>query len=183
MTAGRPLSGLDIRALVGEVADALDPNGGSRHTVVLVGGSLLAWRGLRVSTADVDSVRPITGELAAAVASVAHTHDLASDWLNANAAAFLPATFNPDACELLLDAPRLVVLGAPLRDVFLMKLYRADPNDVADLIALWPHVGFANAGAVVDAFTAAYPHAPSDEHLDQLVIEIAYRAGDNIQPA
>ncbi len=183
MTPGRPLSGLDIRALVGEVADALDPNGDPRYTVVLVGGSLLAWRGLRASTADVDSVRPITEELAAAVVSVAQAHDLASDWLNANAAAFLPATFNPDGCDVLLDAPRLVVLGAPLRDVFLMKLYRADPNDVADLIVLWPHVGFASASEVVDAFAAAYPHAPHDEHLDQLVIEIAARAGDNIQPA
>jgi hypothetical protein len=64
-----------------------------------------------------------------------------------------------------------------------MKLYRADPNDVADLITLWPHVGFAGAGEVVDAFTAAYPHALHDAHLDQLVTEIAYRAGDNIQPA
>jgi hypothetical protein len=62
-------------------------------------------------------------------------------------------------------------------DVFVMKMYRGLPNDVADMIRMWPLTGFISAQQVVDAFFAAYPHAPADDHLDQYVIEIAARAG------
>ena len=99
--------------------------------------------------------------------------------MNSNAAAFLPATFEPDLCEVLFDHPRLLVHAAPLRDVFIMKMYRADPNDIADMIAMWPHAGFTSAAQVVDAFAAAYPHVDRDPHLVRLVIDIAARAGDN----
>lgn len=178
MTA-RPLTGSEIKVLVGEVAERLDPKGSRQHTVILVGGSLLAWRGLRGSTEDVDSARRFDEEFRGAVAQVAVDNDLAPNWLNSNAAAFIPATFDPHRCEVLFDHPRLLVLAAPLRDVFIMKMYRADPNDVADMILMWPHVGFTNAGEVVDAFAAAYPHVDRDPHLDKLVVDIAARAGDD----
>jgi hypothetical protein len=174
----RPLTGSEIRALVSQVADQLDPRGDREHTVILVGGSLLAWRDLRESTEDVDTARRFDEEVGAAVARVALENDLAPNWLNAKAAGFIPATFDLDACEVLLDHPRLRVLGASLRDVLMMKLYRADPNDVADMIVMWPHIGFTSAAEVVDAFTAAYPHVAVDPHLDQLVIAIAARAGN-----
>jgi hypothetical protein len=172
----RPLSGSEIQSLVLEVAERLAP-AGKRHVLIIVGGSLLAWHGLRESTEDVDSVRLLDDELRSAVASVAADHDLPSDWLNANAAMFIPATFDPDSCEVLVDHLRLLVLGAPMGDVFVMKMYRALPNDVADMIRMWPLIGFISAQQVVDAFFAAYPHAPADDHLDQYVIEIAARAG------
>lgn len=57
------LDGHTIRALVGEVADRL-PAEGPQHLVVLAGGSLLAWHGLRESTRDVDSLCPVDLELA-----------------------------------------------------------------------------------------------------------------------
>ena len=44
------------------------------------------------------------------------------------------------------------------------------------MVAIWPQTGFRSAREVIDAFVAAYPHAPDDPHLDQLVIEIASRA-------
>ncbi len=175
----RPLSGSEIRTLVREVAERLDPNG-KRHVLIIVGGSLLALHGLRETTEDVDSVRLIDDELRSAVASVAADHDLAPDWLNANAAMFIPATLDPDSCGVLLDHHRLLVLGAPMREVFVMKMYRALPNDVADMIQMWPLIGFTNAQQVVDSYFAAYPHAPADEHLDQYVIDIATRAGHEI---
>ena len=110
------------------------------------------------------------------MASVAVDYDLEPDWLNANAAMFTPATFDQDACTTLLDRPRLLVLGATIRDVFLMKLYRSNPNDIADMIIMWPHTGFATAREIIDAFYLAYPLAPKDEFLDDLVIRIAARA-------
>jgi hypothetical protein len=51
----------------------------------------------------------------------------------------------------------MLVLGAPMREVFLMKMYRGFPNDVADMIRIWPQIGYINAEDVVDAFFAAYP--------------------------
>lgn len=42
---------------------------------------------------------------------VAAAHDLPSGWLNDNAAMFLPATFERDDCDVLMDHPRLLVLG------------------------------------------------------------------------
>jgi len=63
-----------------------------------------------------------------------------------------------------------------------MKMYRADPNDQADMVAIWPHTGFRSAKEVVDAFFAAYPHALDDPHIDQFVIEVASRAGHNHLP-
>jgi hypothetical protein len=66
---------------------------------------------------------------------------------------------------------------APIRDVFLMKMYRGLPNDHADMVTMWPHTGFTSAQDVVVAFWAAYPHAPVDPYPDQFVREIAARAG------
>ncbi len=111
---------------------------GPRHSLVIVGGSLLAWHGLRQTTEDVDSVRHLGAELRTAVASVASDHGLSPTWLNANAASFIPATFDPGECEVFLYHPRLLVLGAPLRDVFVMRIYRGSPNGLDDMVAMWP---------------------------------------------
>lgn len=69
------------------------------------------------------------------------------------------------------------MLGAPLRLVFVMKLGRAQPNDLADLVVLFDHTGFVTAGEVVEAYHDAYPHEEPDPGLSDLVIEIARRAG------
>ena len=101
--------------------------------VILAGGSLLAWHGLRAATRDVDSLRTVDPELAHAVAEVARIHDLAPEWLNHRAAMFTPATLTPADCVQLDVHPRLTVLGAPLDQVFVMKLYAARDRDLEDL--------------------------------------------------
>jgi hypothetical protein len=121
LASDSPLTGEQIAALVAEVADEL-PSGERRHTIIVAGGSLLAWHGLRDTTVDVDSVERLDPELRAAVAEVAVRHDLAPRWLNDHAAMFRPQTLNESSCEVLLDHRRLLVLGASYRDVFLMKL-------------------------------------------------------------
>lgn len=55
------LDGPTIKAHVGEVADQISDDGEQR-TLVLVGGALLAWYGMRVATRDVDSVRRLDDE-------------------------------------------------------------------------------------------------------------------------
>lgn len=116
-----PLSADQILGYLGEVAQELAP-AGPRHRIVVVGGSLLALHGLRQSTLDVDTVRRIEQELRDAVEQVARVHGLAPAWLNDSSAPFCPQTFVEQDCDVLLDQGRLLVLGAPLRQVFLMKL-------------------------------------------------------------
>jgi hypothetical protein len=110
------LDGHTIRALLGEVAGRLPP-AGPQDLVVLAGGSLLAWHGLRESTRDVDSLRPLAAELAQAADEVGAAHGLAIGWLNARAAAFIPLTLNVEDCAVLLDHPRrrAVLAGLPAR--------------------------------------------------------------------
>lgn len=165
-----PLNADEILAYLREVAEALPP-AGARHTIVVVGGSLLAFHGLRETTLDVDTVRRIDEELRDAVAQVAQRHDLAPNWLNDSAAPFRPRTFAEEECEALLDVARLLVLGAPLRQVFLMKLFsaRGRARDYDDLVALWPGCGFDSAEQAVELFRAAYPHEVEDPYLVDFV--------------
>jgi hypothetical protein len=171
-------SGDRIRELLTEVADLMTP-GPPQSTVLLVGGSLLAWHGLRPSTKDVDTSVLIDEELRASVRVVAERHQLAVDWLNDHSVPWHPQTLRNEHCDVLIDRPRLRVLGAPLPSVFLMKLNRSQPQDMLDMITLWPHVAevFPTARVVTDAFYAAFPGEDSDEFLGQQVVDIAQRAG------
>jgi Nucleotidyltransferase of unknown function (DUF6036) len=161
-----------------EVADELDHTAGSR-TIIVVGGSLLAWRGLRESTEDVDSIIRFDDELRRAVRVVAKRNQLAADWLNDHAAPFAPRTLERDSCDVLIDRAELLVLGAPLRDVFLMKLMRALPGDLHDLRAMWPRLAgtFTSAAQIVAAMYTAFPDALPDEHLGEFVIDELRKGG------
>lgn len=171
------LDGEAIKRLVREVADELVDS--EQRVIVVVGGSLLAWHGLREATRDIDSIRRLDVELREAVRRVAARHDLPYDWLNDHAVAFAPFGFEVEECEVLLDTPRLKALGAPFRDVFLMKLRRSDPQDLVDMRALWPYVQheFASASEVVDAFVAAFPVEPADEYLNSFVVDELAKGG------
>ncbi len=167
---GLVLNGEAIKRLVGEVADELA--GDEQRTIIVVGGSLLAWHGLREATRDVDSIRRLDQELRDAVHRVAVRHRLAHNWLNDHAEAFAPFGFDVEACEVMLETRQLKVLGAPFRDVFLMKLRRGSPQDLIDMRVLWPYVEdqFATAAEVITAFFDAFPVEPPDEYLDRLVV-------------
>ena len=54
-----------------------------------------------------------------------------------------------------------------------MKLYRSDPQDREDLVALWPMCRFSDPEHAVDAFKRAYPHAPEDDYLGEYIADIA----------
>lgn len=172
----RPLDGDAIKGLLEEVSKRLTPRS-DRHVVVIVGGSLLAWHGLRNTTMDVDSVERLEQELERAVAEVAEEHGLEPNWLNAGAARFRPATLVLDDCEVLLEADTLVVRGAPLREVFAMKLLRGHENDLADIVKILPEAGFTSATEAVESFYEAYPLEREDPELLSLVIQLARKGG------
>jgi hypothetical protein len=171
----QPLDRAQIVALLQEVAVELGDDG-ARHVVIIVGGSLLAWHDLRESTVDVDTIRRIDDELAGAVEVVASRHNLAPRWMNDRAAMFTPQTFEESSCEVLLETSRLVVLGLPLRDVFLMKLFAGRGRDHDDLVSLWPHCGFVSVGEAVAEMYVAYPAAPDDPHLESFLEQIIKEA-------
>jgi hypothetical protein len=106
-----------------------------------------ALHGLREATRDVDSTTAVDAELREAVARVAARHGLAPRWLNDRARPYLPVTFDESACEVLVDRPGLTVLGAPLDQVFLMKVFASRAADVEDIEVLWEHCSYADAGA------------------------------------
>ena len=167
------LDGDRIRAHLAEVAAAL-PAGCSQHKLILVGGSLLAWHGLRDSTRDVDSVTALDATLRRVVETVAAKHGLAPRWLNDHARPFAPRTLREQDCDVLADLPALLVLGAPLDQVFLMKLHatRVRSADVEDMVALWPRTGFASGAQAVALYYEAYPLAEQDPFLATYVADL-----------
>jgi hypothetical protein len=171
VSESEPLGHAQIRTYLLEVADAL-PAGGPQQLIVVVGGALLAWHGLRATTRDVDVVQRLDAELRDAVLVVAERHGLAPRWLNDDASRFVPRTLDVAECEVLGDHPRLRVLGAPLQQVFLMKMFSARAPDRDDLVAIWPHLGLTPE-QVVEGFWEAYPAAPPDEYLLAWISDIA----------
>lgn len=84
---------------------------GPQHTLVILGESLMAWRGLRESAADVDTVHRVDAELVIAVVAVAMIRGLSPTWLNDRAAGVHARDVHIQECETSLDLPRLRVLG------------------------------------------------------------------------
>ena len=144
--------------------------------VVMVGGGWLLWHAARAATRDVDSARRLAPDVATAVQAVAARHDLAHDWLNDRAAAFWPTDASMDDCGIVYERGRLIVRTPPPEIVFVMKLYRAFPQDYEDLVSLWPRCHFGSSASAATAFRAAFPHAPEDEHLTSFIEEIATAA-------
>lgn len=174
----RPLDGELIRSYVQEIVEELSPSG-PQHTLIVVGGSLLAWQGLRAATGDVDSLLPVSGELREAIETVAARHGLASNWVNDRAQMFRPATFRMRDCTVLFEHPRLRVSAPPLSLVFTMKLFASRARDFDDLVVLWPHTGFEGPEQAAIAFAEGYPHEEPDPFLTEHIRGIANLAADN----
>jgi Nucleotidyltransferase of unknown function (DUF6036) len=170
-----PLDASAIREHLTAVAEELGSIGDTL-TIIVVGGALLALQDLRDATTDVDCVTRLTAELKDAVVAVAARYGLATRWLNDAALPFLPANFDKSQCSPVFSHLRLVVLGVPLEQIFLMKLYGARTRDIEDLIAIWSSCQFESPDQVVSLFRDAYPHAPEDEFLAQFIVEISQSA-------
>jgi hypothetical protein len=138
----------------------------------MVGGSWMLWHAHRGATRDVDSARRFANDLSEAVAEVGARHDLSPRWLNDAAAAFWPSGASYDDCQVVYEHPALVVRTPSPEVMFVMKLYRADPQDREDLVTLWNLCDFADPEAAASAFETGYPHAPEDQHLTSYIADI-----------
>lgn len=141
--------------------------------VVMVGGAWMLWHTRRAATYDVDSARRLDPAMVPAIKAVGIEHGVSDDWLNDSAAPFWPSGTSLDECEPVYEREALVVRAAPPEVVFVMKLYRAHPQDREDMVSLWPMCDFDDPEAAVASFEKAYPHAPEDKHLVEYVRDIA----------
>ena len=159
------------------VAARLEEQNAEPSVLIVVGGSFMAFHELREATRDVDTVSRITNAVRDAIDAVAAEHGFEAGWLNDRAAMYLPQGLDADACEVLVDHPRLRVLGPSADYVFVMKLYAARGEvDHDDMVRLWPQCTFTSANDAVALYWQAYPHAPEDEGLVGYVAEIANEA-------
>ena len=163
----------ELEALFDELAQELDQRGTSSE-IVMVGGAWMLWHSQRISTRDVDSARKVDSDLKQAVDRVAARHNLPQGWVNDAAAPFWPSTASYEECELVYQHRALEVRSPSPNVIFVMKLYRADPQDREDLVILWPLCDFSGADDAARAFRLAYPHAPQDEYLADYVADVAH---------
>lgn len=114
---------------------------------------------------------------ALAVRRLSARHALDADWLNDRATPYWPADADYEDCTTAHVAGGLTVRVPSARVIFLMKLYRAHPQDYEDMVLLWPHCDFDGPTAASAAFRRAYPHAPDDEFLPDYIEGITREAG------
>lgn len=162
----------ELEALFGELAQELATVGKSAQ-VVMVGGAWMLWHSQRISTRDVDSARTLDRGVESAVVEVAERSGLSNRWLNDSAAAFWPSNADYDACKVVYQTANLEVRTPNPEVIFVMKLYRADPQDREDLVSIWPICGFRDPEAAASSFRHAYPHAPEDEYLADYIAAVA----------
>lgn len=165
----------ELEALFDEFAQELAALKKSAQ-LVMVGGAWMLWHSQRMSTRDVDSGRSLDPGLESAVVKVAKRFGLSDRWLNDSAAAFWPSNAAYDACEVVYQTPNLEVRTPDPEVIFVMKLYRADPQDREDLVSLWSLCGFDDPEAAAAAFRNAYPHAPEDEYLADYIADVVEEA-------
>lgn len=133
----------------------------------------MLWHSQRASTRDVDSARRFDGRSQRRHQPRWITTRLAGGLAQRCCLAVWPADASSAECQVVFERAALVVRTPSADVIFVMKLYRADPQDREDLISLWPLCSFTGPAAAVDAFTSAYPHAPDDEYLVDYIADVA----------
>ena len=106
----------------------------------------MLWHSQHASTRDVDSARRFDTDLSDAVERVGARRDLRSRWLNDAAHSVLAGGSQLRRLRGRLRTDALVVRTPSPEVIFVMKLYRADPQDREDLVNLWPLCSLRESG-------------------------------------
>ena len=122
-----------IMKLFGELSEELEREGLRGHVYIVGGAALIAGFGRKRSTHDVDGkiVYEKRGVTEAA-RRLAKKHDLPVNWLNENAALFMPHKDDSQATTVF-NSPALVVTGASAKHLLAMKIDAGRPEDVDDI--------------------------------------------------
>jgi hypothetical protein len=154
MTGGE-LNATQIHALLQELGRRLQARG-VHSDVKLVGGAALILQGIgNRPTADVDASYADKAAVNAVVTEMAADYDLAPEWLNSNAAAFVPD--NATWIELeQLDG--LTIQAADTETLLAMKIAAERDKDTLDIARLLLRLNITNANDAVDLAYDKYGH-------------------------
>lgn len=182
MTGGE-LTAAQIRALLHELGRRLQA-AGAHGDVKLVGGAALILQGIgNRPTADIDASYADPHAIHTVVTEMAADYDLAPDWLNTNAAAFVPD--NATWVELeQLDG--LTIQTADTETLLAMKIAAERDKDTLDIARLLRRLNITNAADAVDLAYDKYgehsiPLAAGRENY-LIVVDDALDAATTLQP-
>ncbi len=180
---GGELKAAQIHALLQELGRRLQERG-IHGDIKLVGGAALILQGIgNRPTADIDASYADKTAVDAVVTDMAADYDLAPDWLNSNAAAFLPE--NAGWVELEhLDG--LTIQAADTETLLAMKIAAERDKDILDIARLLRRLNITNASDAVDlAYNKYGEHsiplsAGRDNYL--IVVDDALDAATTLKP-
>lgn len=181
--SGGELNAAQIHALLQELGRRLQERG-IHGDIKLVGGAALILQGIgNRPTADIDASYADKTAVDAVVTDMATDYDLAPDWLNSNAAAFLPE--NAGWVELEhLDG--LTIQAADTETLLAMKIAAERDKDILDIARLLRRLNISNASDAVDlAYNKYGEHsiplsAGRDNYL--IVVDDALDAATTLKP-
>jgi hypothetical protein len=181
--SGGELTADQIRALLHELGRRLQACG-NHGDIKLVGGAALILQGIgNRPTADIDASYADPTSVNTIVTEMAADYDLAPDWLNSNAAAFVPA--NATWVELeQLDG--LTIQAADTETLLAMKIAAERDKDTLDIARLLRKLNITNANDAVDlAYDKYGDHsiplaAGRDNYL--IVVDDALNAAATLKP-
>ena len=174
-----PLNRDDIVGLLGELSEKLKDRGVRGHIYIIGGAAMVLGFRHDGTTHDVDArIKSDKEAVLAAAAEIAKTHDLVPNWLNDDAAVFIPDTADTRA-QTVFDTPHLVVTGASPQHVLAMKLEAARNTDREDIEALLEILRIERREQAVEIHRAVYPkwelEQSAQEIVDQALKRIAAR--------
>jgi hypothetical protein len=182
MSSGE-LTSIQIHALLEELGHRLQTRG-VYGDVKLVGGAALILQGIgNRPTADIDASYADKTAIDAVVADMAADYDLPPDWLNSNAAAFLPD--NATWVELeRLDG--ITIHAADTETLLAMKIAAERDKDTLDIARLLRRLNITNANDAVDiAYNKYGEHSiplAAGRHNYLIVVDDALDAATTLEP-
>ncbi|QSZ54037.1 DUF6036 family nucleotidyltransferase [Paenarthrobacter sp. AT5] len=145
--SGGELTAAQIHALLQELGRRLLARG-VHGDVKLVGGAALILQGIgNRPTADIDASYADKASVDAVVTDMAADYDLAPDWLNSNAAAFVP---NNAIWVELEQLDGITIQAADTETLLAMKIAAERDKDTLDIARLLRKLNITNANDAVD---------------------------------
>ncbi|MFC8304846.1 DUF6036 family nucleotidyltransferase [Specibacter sp. NPDC057265] len=152
MSAGE-LTGEQILTLLHELSNRLAARG-IHGDIKLVGGAALILQGIgNRPTADIDASYGEKTNVNKIVAEMATDYDLASDWLNSNASAFIPEGASWIALE---ELDGLTIEAADSETLLAMKIAAERDKDTLDIARLLRKLNITSATDAVDLAFSKY---------------------------
>ncbi|WP_248760935.1 DUF6036 family nucleotidyltransferase [Pseudarthrobacter sp. SSS035] len=181
--SGGELTADQIRALLHELGRRLQAQG-VHGDIKLVGGAALILQGIgNRPTADIDASYADPSTVNAIVAEMAADYDLAPDWLNSNASAFVPDNATWVQLEQL---DGLTIRAADTETLLAMKIAAERDKDTLDIARLLRLLNITNADDAVNlAYNKYGDHsiplaAGRDNYL--IVVDDALDAATTLEP-